>query len=166
MFLIGDIGNTEIKIYLTTSSGIILKKVNFNTEFAGSKYLLIKLKKLITKKKYIKKILFCSVVPKVFKIIKKIIENEIGLKCYEIKDLNFSKYIKVLVNKKQIGSDRVANAISVMDRRSNYIVVDFGTATTFDVIKKNKYYGGVIAPGIDLSLTTLSQKASLIPNVK
>ena len=70
------------------------------------------------------------------------------------------------MNKKQIGSDRVVNAISVIDRKINYIVVDFGTATTFDVIKNNKYYGGVIAPGIDLSLKTLSQKASLIPNIK
>ena len=50
------------------------------------------------------------------------------------------------MNKKQIGSDRVVNAISVIDRKINYIVVDFGTATTFDVIKNNKYYGGVIAP--------------------
>ena len=111
MFLIGDVGNTEIKIYLTTPSGIILKKVVFNTELVRSKYLLFKLRKLTSQKKNITKILFCSVVPRVFKRIKKVVENEIGLKCYEIKDLNFSKYIKVLVNKKQIGSDRVANAI-------------------------------------------------------
>ena len=166
MFVIGDVGNTETKIYLVTSKGTILKKVKLNTDFITSRYLSLKLKGLIKKKKNIKKILFCSVVPKVFIKIKKFIKKEIHLKCIEIKDLNFSKYIKVLVNKKQIGSDRVVNAISVIDRKINYIVVDFGTATTFDVIKNNKYYGGVIAPGIDLSLKTLSQKASLIPNIK
>ena len=166
MFVIGDVGNTETKIYLVTSKGTILKKVKLNTDFISPRYLSLKLKGLLRKKKNIKKILFCSVVPKVFIKIKKFIKKEIHLKCLEIKDLNFSRYIKVLVNKKQIGSDRVANAISVIDKKMNYIVVDFGTATTFDVIKNNKYYGGVIAPGIDLSLKTLSQKASLIPNIK
>ena len=42
-------------------------------------------------------------------------------------------------------------------------MVDFGTATTFDVIIKNTYCGGVIAPGVSLSLNTLIKKASLIP---
>ena len=166
MFIVGDVGNTETKIYLVTSKGAILKKIKLNTDVITTRYLSLKLAVLIKKKKNIKKILFCSVVPKVFIKIKKFIKKEIHLKCIEIKDLNFSKYIKVLVNKKQIGSDRVANAISVIDKKTNYIVVDFGTATTFDVIKNNRYYGGVIAPGIDLSLKTLSQKASLIPNIQ
>ena len=46
------------------------------------------------------------------------------------------------------------------------IVVDFGTATTFDVIKKNNYLGGVIAPGVTLSLDNLIKKASLIPKIE
>ena len=71
--------------------------------------------------------------------------------------------MKLKVNRSQVGSDRIANAISVIDNKNNYIVVDFGTATTFDVIIKNTYYGGVIAPGISLSLSTLIKKASLIP---
>ena len=70
--------------------------------------------------------------------------------------------VKFKVNRSQVGSDRIANAISVIDNKNNYIVVDFGT-TTFDVIIKNTYYGGVIAPGVSLSLSTLIKKASLIP---
>ena len=54
----------------------------------------------------------------------------------------------------------------VIDNKNNYIVVDFGTATNFDVISANSYNGGVIAPGINLSLENLSKKAFLIPNVK
>ena len=65
------------------------------------------------------------------------------------------------VNRSQVGSDRIANAISVIDNRNNYIVVDFGTATSFDVIMKNTYYGGVIAPGISLSLNTLIKKNTI-----
>ena len=74
--------------------------------------------------------------------------------------------IKIYVNRKQIGSDRLCNAIAVNDNKNNYIVVDFGTATTFDVIIKNKYLGGIIAPGLSLSLKTLISNASLIPSMK
>ena len=53
----------------------------------------------------------------------------------------------------QIGSDRVANYAAVFNKKiSNCIIIDFGTATTFDVIKNNQYYGGLIFPGITLSM--------------
>ena len=45
-------------------------------------------------------------------------------------------------------------------------MIDFGTATTFDVIIKNQYYGGLISPGVKLSLETLFKKASLINPIK
>ena len=56
--------------------------------------------------------------------------------------------------------------MGAMDNKKNCIVIDFGTATTFDVIVKKNYLGGVIAPGVNLSLNTLSLKASLIPHMK
>ena len=77
-----------------------------------------------------------------------------------------SKLVKINVDKRQIGSDRLANAISILNNKSNYIVVDFGTATNFDVIIGNKYVGGILAPGVQLSLNSLSDKASLIPKIK
>ena len=46
-----------------------------------------------------------------------------------------------------------------MNNKNNFIILDFGTATTFDVLIKNTYSGGVIAPGVKLSLSTLSDKA-------
>ena len=73
--------------------------------------------------------------------------------------------IKIKVNKKQVGSDRIANALGVLNKNKNYIILDFGTATTFDVLIKNVYHGGVIAPGVNLSLKTLINRASLIPNL-
>ena len=51
MFVIGDVGNTETKIYLVTSKGTILKKVKLNTDFITSRYLTIKLKGLLREKK-------------------------------------------------------------------------------------------------------------------
>ncbi len=69
------------------------------------------------------------------------------------------------MNYNQVGSDRVTNAISLMDNKKNFIIVDLGTATTFDVIIKHTYIGGIIAPGIKISLNTLSDRASLIPRI-
>ena len=69
------------------------------------------------------------------------------------------------VNYNQVGSDRITNAISLMDNKKNFIILDFGTATTFDVLIKDTYVGGIIAPGIKLSLNTLSDKATLIPRI-
>ena len=45
-------------------------------------------------------------------------------------------------------------------------IIDFGTATNFDVVIKDSYIGGILAPGVSLSLNTLSDKASLIPKIK
>ncbi|MDA7577460.1 type III pantothenate kinase, partial [Candidatus Pelagibacter sp.] len=73
--------------------------------------------------------------------------------------------VKIKVNYKQVGSDRITNAIALMNNIYNYIIVDFGTATTFDVMIKNTYFGGVIAPGVKLSLYTLSDRATLIPKI-
>ena len=72
---------------------------------------------------------------------------------------------KIKANKKQVGSDRIANAIGAYYKyKSDCIVLDFGTATTFDVINKGTYWGGIIAPGVNLSLSTLINKADQIPS--
>jgi type III pantothenate kinase len=106
--------------------------------------------------------LFSSVVPKVFLNIKKSLMLK-KYKVLEIKNLNLNKVIKINVkNKNQLGSDRIANAISTK-KLKNCLVIDFGTATTFDVIKNGIYEGGVIAPGVKLSIKNLSQATALLP---
>tara|TARA_Y100000590_G_scaffold116000_1_gene132387 strand:- start:445 stop:1191 length:747 start_codon:yes stop_codon:yes gene_type:complete len=165
MYLLGDIGNTEIKICLYETNFILKKKLTLKTNLINKKYLLKKLFFLKKKKYKIDKIIFSSVVPQVFLLIKNFLEKITNVKCLELKELDLRKLIKIKVNKIQVGSDRLANAIGVIDNKNNYIVLDFGTATTFDVIVKNKYLGGVIAPGVNLSLNNLSYKASLIPNI-
>ena len=73
---------------------------------------------------------------------------------------------KVMEADKKDAPGLLINAISVIDKKNNFIVVDFGTATNFDVIIKDNYIGGILAPGVNLSLSTLSDKASLIPKIK
>ena len=166
MYLIGDIGNTDIKICLFTEDLKLIKQIRIKTSLLNTKYLEKKLKFTQKYKSNIIKVLFCSVVPKAYKIIKKTIEKSLKIKCVELKKLKLKKLLKIKVNQKQVGSDRLANAISVIDKKNNFIVVDFGTATNFDVIIKDNYIGGILAPGVNLSLSTLSDKASLIPKIK
>ena len=163
MYLIGDIGNTETKICLFDLNSKIVNRSYIKSNLVTKKYLS---KKLNYIKKYkLSKILFSSVVPVKFKIIKNFIEKKTGKKCYEIKQINLKKFLNIKVDKKQVGSDRLANAIAVIYNKSNFIILDFGTATTFDVVVKNNYLGGVISPGVTLSLNSLVSKASLLSSV-
>ena len=65
-------------------------------------------------------------------------------------------------NFKQLGSDRIVNAIGT-NKYKNCLIIDFGTATTFDIVKNGVYEGGVIAPGINLSIINLNKYAALLP---
>ena len=165
MYILGDIGNTETKIWLVSKKNKIIKKINFSSKEITNNKLSIIFKKNNFKFKYIKKILFCSVVPQTFNLIKKFLSKKTNRKSFEIKSLNLKSLIKIKVDYKQVGSDRITNAISLMNGKNNYIILDFGTATTFDVLVQNTYYGGIIAPGVKLSLNSLSDKATLIPKI-
>tara|TARA_B100001123_G_C15283156_1_gene1014697 strand:- start:1210 stop:1959 length:750 start_codon:yes stop_codon:yes gene_type:complete len=165
MILIGDIGNTDTKICLVNSNYKIIKKIVISTNQINKLTLYKKLNFKIKKNLFITKSLFCSVVPNKFLFIKNFIKKIFKVNTIELKKLNLNKIMKIKVNRKQIGSDRLANAIAVASKRKNYIILDFGTATTFDVIIGNVYNGGVIAPGVNISLNTLIHKASLIPYI-
>ena len=164
MILIGDIGNSETKICLVNSKYKILKRLILPTKKINKTFLFKKFNLMVKKKNIIEKSLFCSVVPDKFTIIKSYIQKNFNSKCYELKNLNLNKIIKIKVDKKQVGSDRLANSIAVMSKK-NFIILDLGTATTFDVVIGNVYNGGVIAPGINISLNTLIKKATLIPQI-
>ena len=165
MYILGDIGNSETKIFLVNSKNKTLNSVSISTKKMNKRILNTKFKFLLKDYSKIQKILFCSVVPKNFNLIKKFLSKKVKIKCHEIKDLNLKKLIKIDVNFKQVGSDRITNAISLINEKNNFIILDFGTATTFDVVVKKTYKGGVIAPGIKISLNTLSDNATLIPKM-
>ena len=71
-------------------------------------------------------------------------------------------------NPKEVGADRIVNAVAAYQKyQTGLIVVDFGTATTFDYISSEGVYeGGAIAPGIIISAEALFQKASKLPRVE
>ena len=165
MIIVGDIGNSETKICLINSKNKIIKRITINTKKIKPSSLKKILSNLDLKNKLIDKCLFCSVVPKSFNEIKIFFNKAYKIKCHELKKLKLGQLIKIKVNFSQIGSDRLANAISIINKKDNFIIIDFGTATTFDVLIKNTYHGGVIAPGVKLSLDTLTDKAIQIPKI-
>ncbi len=165
MILVGDIGNSEIKLCLFNKKNKIIKRITFNTKIINVKILKKLFNKLNLKNTDIKKSLFCSVVPESFYILKSTLKKFYNIKALELKELPLNQLIKIKVNYKQIGSDRLANAISAKNNVDNFIILDFGTATTFDVLIKDTYHGGIIAPGIRLSLDTLIDRATLIPKL-
>ena len=143
----------------------ILKRITFLSKSVNNTKLNNLFKKNKIKLDKIEKVLFCSVVPNTFSIIKSFLSKKVKSKCFEVKNLNLKSLIKIKVDYNQVGSDRITNAIGIMNNKNNFIILDFGTATTFDVLIKNTYNGGVIAPGVRLSLNTLSDKATLIPKI-
>ncbi len=166
--LIGDIGNTFTKICLIDINTFKLTKIIY---FESNKILFKNfLKKTLNKfigKNYINKMaLFSSVVP-IYKFkIKNVLNKFYKIKLKELKDKNINKIVKINIkNKNQVGSDRIANAVGVYKKyKTNCIVLDFGTATTFDVVTKNgTYNGGIIAPGVNLSIKSLIKSANQIP---
>ena len=166
--LIGDIGNTTTKICLIEIKNFKVKKtIYFNSNnISSKKFLRKKLKKIIKNTSINKVALFSSVVPRHHIILKKFLKRFYNINLREIKEKAFDKIVKINIkNSNQVGSDRIANAAGVYKKyKTNCIVLDFGTATTFDVITKNGVYnGGIIAPGINLSLKSLISSADQIP---
>ena len=167
-YLIGDIGNTSLKICKINNKFRIVKTFLFRTK---NVYLEKNLKKKINqlaKNNTCNKILFSSVVPHIYRKIDKIFRKK-NFKIFEIKKFDLNKLLKFRVKRySQLGSDRIANAIGAYYKfKTNCIVIDFGTATTFDVIKKpGMYDGGVITPGIALSIENLFSSTALLPTFK
>ncbi len=162
MILLLDIGNTSIKF-----SSFEFNKNKVNKTYSLLTYekkTIPKIIKFINKKK-IKNILVSSVVPKIYTSIKKILTKK-KIKIFEFKNNKIKKLIKINIKKKtQAGSDRIVNSIGALNLyKKNCIIIDFGTTTTFDVVDKKKIYqGGIIAPGIDLSLKALNKFTARLP---
>ncbi len=166
--LVGDIGNTITKVCLIEIKTFKIKKIIYldSSKIFSSNYLKNGLKKIIKSKSINKVALFSSVVPKYQFFFSKILYKSYKIKLREIKETRIKKVIKINIkNRNQVGSDRIANAVGVFKKyKSNCIVLDFGTATTFDVVTSNGIYnGGIIAPGVNLSINSLTSAADQIP---
>lgn len=110
-----------------------------------------------------------SVVPKVNDMLEKacsyLLKIEPTIISHENSGIKIAPQIK---NPQEIGADRLVDALAVLAYyQSPAIIIDFGTATTFDIVNaKGQYGGGVIAPGINLSLRALHMAAAKLPQIE
>ncbi len=110
----------------------------------------------------------CSVVPRLTGIVERILREERGLTCRELTAETVTGVGIDYPNPETIGPDRLANAIAAkLHFGAPIIVVDLGTAVTFDVVDGNgNYVGGVIAPGLSAMTDYLHEKTALLPKIE
>jgi type III pantothenate kinase len=117
----------------------------------------------------VEQIAVCSVVPELIYSLRSCCRKYFGLDPF-ILQAGARTGLKIRYrNPLEVGPDRIANAIAAThlypDR--NVIVVDFGTATTFDAVSANRdFLGGIIVPGIRISMEALEKNTARLPNVE
>ena len=113
-------------------------------------------------------IIISSVVPTLTGVLEKLAQQYFGFKPYVVGPGIKTGMPIHYDNPKEVGADRIVNAVAGFEKyHTALIIVDFGTATTFDCVnRKGEYCGGAIAPGLMISMEALFQKASKLPRVE
>ena len=164
MLLAIDIGNTTIGFAVMDKQGNIVSVAIIDTDTKTNKIKAVIAK--ILRAQAVSKAIICSVVPKASKVLEDLLSKRLPV---DIVGRDIVVPIKNgYKNPKQVGQDRLVGAYGAMKIYGRpLIVVDLGTAITFDVISaKGEYLGGAIVPGIRLSAESLFLKTALLPHIE
>jgi len=164
-----DIGNTNITAGLFIGEKLAVKdKTPAHASYLYGRFVNRLLRSAGIKPDGLEGIVISSVVP--LALSRLVMELS---KMFSCKIVIIGRDLKVPIrnmykNKSEVGQDRLVNAFAV---RSLYgapaVIIDFGTAITFDLIsRKGEYLGGLILPGIEMSLSSLYRKTALLPRVE
>jgi type III pantothenate kinase len=166
MIALFDVGNTHTHIGLANSARV-LRRINLPTadwrqgrsQSAAAKFF---------RGRALDGAAYCSVVPAATPLVAAFIREKLRVPAVAL-DSSTVRGIGIDYPKpRTIGPDRLANAIAA--RRhfgAPVVVVDFGTAVTFDVVDgRGNYIGGIIAPGLDVMTDYLHEKTALLPRIK
>jgi len=172
MLLLVDIGNTNIVLGLSDGENI-LDQWRIRTERGmTADELGILVRNLLASSSGnrvdVKKVAIVSVVPPLMKSM-----EEFCLRSFRVKPLVAGPDIRIGMdihydNPRELGPDRIVNSVAAYEKyRAALVVVDLGTATTFDCVsKEGAFLGGAIAPGILTSCASLFEKTSRLPMVE
>ena len=166
MILLFDIGNTNTHLGLANSRRVV-KQANIPTA-AWSNGTAERLVKKFTGRARLEGAALCSVVPRVTPLVCRMIRRSWHLPCLELTPGTLRGVGIDYPQPQTIGPDRLANAVAVRHRfGAPAVVVDFGTAVTFDVLDRaGNYVGGIIAPGLAAMTDYLHQKTALLPRIR
>jgi type III pantothenate kinase len=171
MFLAIDIGNTNITLGLYVQNKIIkIWRIATSKKKTVDEYAVTILDIFhysgIDEKKF-KAIAIASVVPSLDNVFAELTEVHFHKKAFFITNKNSGGLKIPYGNPEDVGADRIADAVAVYKLFGGpAIVIDFGTATTFDCIdSRGRYLGGAIAPGPAISAQSLAQRTSKLPLV-
>ncbi len=165
-----DIGNTNIVLAIGTDKKIKkINRIDTNLTINNFNKIISKTIDSFINENYLKNSKFAiiaSVAPHINSSIIKILKIY-KIKVYVLKPKDVLSYLKIDYNINEIGVDRIANSVAVINNKiKNSIVIDFGTATTFEVLKNRRFLGGLIFPGIELSKLSLIKNTSLLKNTE
>lgn len=166
MLLTADIGNTNITLGLYENNKYINEfRLASDKDLSGEEYEI--LLKSLFKDYLIDGCVIASVVEELNIKFKRAVDNVFSIKSVFVAyDINLG--IKVVTdNPREVGADRLANAVAASTLYNGaVIVIDFGTATSFDIINsKGEFLGGVIAPGINTQMKCLKNATSKLPKI-
>ncbi|MCX5702486.1 MAG: type III pantothenate kinase [Candidatus Omnitrophica bacterium] len=162
MLLTVDIGNTNINFGIFKGLRLVKKF------FIPTKDYSIRRIKSELRKYSIKESIIASVVPKACNILEKDLKSLFTRRPCVLGKNTKVPIINFYRNPSKVGQDRLVNAYAgVMLYGAPLILIDFGTAITIDVVsKKKEYLGGLIIPGLGISLTALAKHTALLPRIK
>jgi type III pantothenate kinase len=172
MLLVIDVGNTNTVIGVYDGEELVhdwrIRTVADHTvdEYGILIYNLYKSSRISSKT--VKDVVISCVVPPMINIL-----EPLCVKYFHLKPLVVGPGVKTGMpifydNPKEVGADRIVNAVAAYEKyKSEMIIVDFGTATTFDYVsKKGEYMGGCIAPGVATSSEALFERAAKLPRIE
>lgn len=172
MLLAVDIGNTQTHLGAFQNGNLLehwrlaTERDSTADELASAYTNLLALRKLSFSD--IDDVILSSTVPKIVPEYAEMTERYLGEQCLIVgPSLKTGMPIRV-ENPRELGADRLVNAVAAYDRLGGpCVVVDFGTAITFDAISQaGEYLGGIIAPGVEISLNALTERAAKLPQVE
>jgi len=165
MLIAVDIGNTNIVIGMFKGRKLA-KILRLNADISKSS--LIKLIKKQCPAEKIQGVIVSSVVPKRLKAVKEAFKAVLRLKPIVLGEDARVPIKNSYKKPHQVGQDRLVNAFAALHiyRKRPLIIVDFGTAVSLDVVSGGgAYLGGVIVPGVELSIENLTRRAALLPKI-
>ncbi|MFC1571266.1 type III pantothenate kinase [Candidatus Margulisiibacteriota bacterium] len=157
MILVIDVGNTNVVFGLFRGRKLIRE-----WRCPTDKFRLPKIKAKVTV------VVVASVVPALGKCLKSKVQSCFAVRPFFVTAKNIPGLKVKVRNKGEVGADRAVNALAAHTLyKGPCVIVDFGTATTFDVVSaEGEYLGGAIAPGIDLARDALHNRTAKLPKVK